>query len=377
MTEYRFARPDEENDVLDFINAVFSQAARPHDFARLIPKVYAHEGFYVHHALALEGSRIVAAVGMLPVKVRLGADHPPLQAGYIGSVSVHPRFRGQGHMQALMRMQIQEARRRGYDFLALGGQRQRYQYYGFEQGGMTGAFSVNRANARHALPEGKQFRFEEVAGKDHPALGLMKNWQERQNLSCLRDGERFLDTLRTYGGVPYAVFDGERQEWAGYIAALDKQITELVLKREADLAAVLGAWVREKGNAVLLVPGGLWGRWQAVQAFSESCEISDGEMVKILNWEKVLSAALCFQAESKALPDGEWTLAVQDAGEWTLRVRAGKAQVDPAEGKADACLEEKQAVRLLFSPLGALLPGNKPPCAWLPLPLEIPIADQF
>ena len=38
MAEYRFALPAEEADILDFINFVFSQAYRPHDFKRFCPR---------------------------------------------------------------------------------------------------------------------------------------------------------------------------------------------------------------------------------------------------------------------------------------------------------------------------------------------------
>ena len=82
MTEYRFARPEEEPEVLDFINAVFSQAARPHDFAKLIPKVYAHPGFAGLHAVAVEDGRIRGAIAMLPMTVHAGEN--TLKAGYIG-----------------------------------------------------------------------------------------------------------------------------------------------------------------------------------------------------------------------------------------------------------------------------------------------------
>ena len=66
MTEYRMARPGEEEDILDFINLVFSQAHEPHHFDRLIPKVYGHAGHAPLHAIALEDGHIRAAIGLLP-----------------------------------------------------------------------------------------------------------------------------------------------------------------------------------------------------------------------------------------------------------------------------------------------------------------------
>ena len=96
MTEYRFARPEEEPEVLDFINAVFSQAVRPHDFEKLIPKVYAHPGFAEMHAVAVEERRIRGAVAMLPMIVHGGESSlgvAPRGAQLQTSDALHPLAR--------------------------------------------------------------------------------------------------------------------------------------------------------------------------------------------------------------------------------------------------------------------------------------------
>ena len=232
MTEYRFARPEEEAEVLDFINAVFSQAARPHDFEKLIPKVYAHPGYAGMHAVAVEDGRIRGTVAMLPITVHAGESC--LKAGYIGSVSVHPRFRGKGYMKELMAMQISEAKRRGMDFMALGGQRQRYQYFGFSLYGGEISFSVTRANARHALPKDTLFSFAPATERHAEKMAALN---ERQTLYCQRP--RYWDAVRTYNGTPYVILEGDR--FAGYLIVLGDRITELRLERENDLPAVIAA----------------------------------------------------------------------------------------------------------------------------------------
>ena len=130
MAVYRFARPEEEEAILDLIDLVFSKTGSSIDFASLVPKVYGRAGFSAYHAVAEQAGRLVGTVAMLPVTVHMGDT--ALRGGYIGSVAVHSKYRGQGHMRALMDLLIAEAKSRGYDFLALGGQRQRYGYWGFE-----------------------------------------------------------------------------------------------------------------------------------------------------------------------------------------------------------------------------------------------------
>ena len=55
-TQYVKGTRDLRDDILDFGNYVFSQAHAPHDFRRLLPKVYgAHiEGMENIHFLALQ-----------------------------------------------------------------------------------------------------------------------------------------------------------------------------------------------------------------------------------------------------------------------------------------------------------------------------------
>ncbi len=365
MTEYRFARPDEEMEVLDLINSVFSQAARPHDFAQLIPKVYAHPGFAKLHAVAVEDGRIRGTVAMLPVAIHAGEE--TLKCGYIGSVSVHPRFRGKGYMKELMAMQIAEAKRQGFDFMSLGGQRQRYQYFGFVRYGDAVHFSLSQANARHALPKENTFTFAPAQECHAEAIAALHG---KQALYCERP--RLLDTLRTYGGVPYVLLNGE--EISGYLVTLDDQITELCLSRESDLPAVMAAWIREHKSCQVCCGGEMTQRIQGLAAFAETYSINASfSMIKVLNWESVLRAML----RLRPLPDGERVVQIENAGAFRLGVENGNAEALPCQSRPDCIWTETQAAETLFSPLQAQTVPDPVLRSWLPLTLDIPIADRF
>ena len=364
MTEYRFARPEEEAEILDFINAVFSQAARPHDFEQLIPKVYAHPGFSQYHALAVEDGRIRGTVAMLPLTVHAGEN--TLRGGYIGSVSVHPWFRGKGYMKRLMEMQIEDAGRRGYDFMSLGGQRQRYQYFGFARSGFACSFSIVPANARHALPKETPFTFVPA---DESHLEQMAALHKRQAFFCERP--RFLETLRTYGGVPYAIMNGPAL--SGYLRAFGNEITELCLASEHDLPAVAAAWLKERVSFEIRCGGEMTERIRGLAGFAEFYSVSPSAMLKILNWENTLRAVM----NIRPLPDGERTVQIEGAGAYRLRAEHGKAEVVPCASQPDHSWTEVQAVEALFSPVNALLADDPVLRSWLPFTLEIPVADQF
>ena len=377
MTEYRFARPEEEADVLDLINAVFSQAVCPHDFASLIPKVYARPGFSALHALALENGRPAATVAMLPETLRMGNPSRTLELGFIGSVSVHPRYRSHGHMKALMKMQIDEARRRGLDFLVLGGQRQRYGYFGFECCGEQWRFSFNRANARHALPADTSFVFREFSGPEDPAVGAAAALHAALPSSCVRPRELFYDTLRTYHAETKVIWNSHTDSFAGYLTMLENSVRELCLVREADLPAVIASWLKDRPEFVISCP--LWQRERvlALGAFAEGYDVEETFLVSVLNWERVLSAALAFRAEISPMPDGACILQVKDTGTWRLAVEGGSASVSPSAETPDLVLEEKEAIKALFTPFGLYACQNPLLRAWLPLPLSIPVPDHF
>ena len=372
MTDYRFARPGEDDEILDLINAVFSQKARPHDFARLIPKVYAHPGFFRLHAVAEVDGRIRGTVAMLPIEVQMGRDAVPLRGGYIGSVSVHPRFEKQGHMRALMAMQVEQARKMGLDFMALGGQRQRYEYFGFAKGGMGFLFSVNAANVRHALKDAVPVTIEPFPDDPEALYALFA----AQPCRCLRPRELFYDSLCTYGSTPWAIRD-QAGELAGYLVASGDDIVELTLRDEALLTGVCRAWLENRKSCTVHCPGWNVARAAALNAFAEGCQVSDFQLIRVLNWENTLGTALSFRCASTPLPEGRRVIRVENAGAWALEVRNGKTQVSPSEDEPDLCLTEKQAASLFFSPLALVTVRDPLLRCWLPLPLDIPVPDEF
>lgn len=378
MTEYRFARPGEEAEILDFIDLVFSQQRVPHDFAKLLPKVYAHPGFAPLHAVAVQEGRVRAAVAMLPVTLRY-RDGGLLQGGGIGSVSVHGKSRGEGHMKALMQMQIEEAQRRSYDFLVLGGQRQRYGYFGFENGGTALHFSLNEANLRHALrdADAEKVRLRPLTDPGDPALLGVAALQESQPCHCQRDPALLLDILRSYDSQPYAIEDGETGALKGYLVALGNDLTELTLTDESLCGPVLKRWGETHPSFSVRVWDGQEARASYLQSVAEEYTLTDSEMLRVLNWPRVLTAALRFKSACRALPDGRRVFSVGEGAPLCLQVAEGKPAVFFTENRPDVTLTEKAAVSFFFSPLAALMQDDPLLRSWLPLPLSLLTADQF
>ena len=102
----------------------------------------------MHRIAVDERGKIRALIAVLREELEVGGK--ALQAGFVGTVSVHPKARGEGHMKVLMGEWVKEMRET-CDLAVLGGQRQRYEYFGFTRGGSQYKYSVNRSNIRHAL----------------------------------------------------------------------------------------------------------------------------------------------------------------------------------------------------------------------------------
>ena len=381
MAVYRFARQEEEDEILDLINLVFSQTARPHDFSEMLPKVYAYPGFSRYHAVAEEGGRLIATIAMLPLNVHMGGR--ALAGGYLGSVSVHKRYRGQGHMKALMGMLIREATERRWDFLALGGQRQRYGYWGFESCGGVYRFSVRQANIRHTPGmAGDDFTFVPPTAPAH--WEAIARLHEKLPFRCERDSARLNDILHSYGGAPRMILDS-RGGIAGYLVRMGNEITELCLHDDGDALKAVKGQIGDERSITVRVPGYLPAQAQAFRAFAETAALEDAEKLLPLNWLSILDAGLGLRAQTQNtlsdgrifLPDGERTIQIEAAGTYRIRVENGVPQITEANGAPDLALSPRQAVETFFSPVRAALQPDPLLRAWLPLPWGLTPADTF
>lgn len=240
MATIYWAAPEEKQEIIDFIDLVFSKAHKPHDFATLLPKAYGVNGDATeHHVVVRENERIVAVQLCYPVRMRIG-DKAHTILG-IGSVSTHPNVRGKGYLRMMMEMADQRAKELGAAVAVLSGQRQRYQYYGFDHGGYQLLAKLEPVNVRHAM-------------RDVPVDGLMLAPMEQAHVPfalelmqrdacyCERTQENFIAVLRTWMNQPFVILrDGKM---IGYAALRPESkdycwIAELKLDDEADFPAVM------------------------------------------------------------------------------------------------------------------------------------------
>ena len=154
--EIQVGKSEEKDEIVDFANLVFSMASRPHDFETLIPKLYGRAvNRSDEHYLIRGEAGIEALVLSMEQTVDLGHVYPGLRfrRDGIGTVAVHHRARSKGLMRRLMARSIEAMQDAGVAYSFLGGQRQRYRYYGYEQAGTMMVFDLSVRNLEMTYPE--------------------------------------------------------------------------------------------------------------------------------------------------------------------------------------------------------------------------------
>ncbi len=136
-------RKEDFDDLMDMLLRSFRAVNPSHkEFDILYPDLYQRtdEKMSNHYVIRDKGN-IVSCIGLYPVKLNLCGKI--VELGGIGAVATVPEYRGKGLMQRLMdyvmQVQIEE---RGYAFSLLGGDRKRYQHWGFEIGNTKYSFRL-------------------------------------------------------------------------------------------------------------------------------------------------------------------------------------------------------------------------------------------
>ncbi len=374
-TIYTVGVPGEMPEIIDFINYVFSQAKRPHDFKTLLPKVYgdnAPEGQEQFHFLAKQEGKIVGCVACRPTVLRFG--DATLRCGYIGSVSVHKYHRGEGHMKKLMAMALEDAHAKGYDMLILGGQRQRYGYFGFEPAGTVLNFYFTKTNARHVFQQSRKNRLCIRPMTEEDASCANTLWQ-KQIVSSPRETRTFLNDLSSWEQTPVCFIAGE--EFAGYMAG-----SELILREESLLPEALEALMQQRSEYDLRLTAGLHEK-QRIAYLSRVCEsvhLGSKAMISVLNWPRVLAALLEFKHRYVCpVADGAFSLAIEGDGNFSVKVENGCAEiVKLAAVPQDAAeLSHNEAQRLFFGIADTVLDSKGIHRSCLGLPFTMSDQDGF
>lgn len=373
MVEYVIGTQKDKDEIVDFINYVFSQAHRPHDFKTLVPKSYADDAIDLGavHYVAKEDGKIKALVAMRIIDVNVCGKI--LKYGLIGNVSVHPYSRGSGYMKKLMQMAIDDAKVRGVQLMLLGGQRQRYGYFGFENAGSDISFVVSKANIRHCFSslDSSSISFKPMTDAD---VDEAKSLYEKSPVHTIRCREEFLNIMHTWNLECNVIL--KNGEFAGYIYG---EFAEIKLVDESDFPLVLKAVFEKEKLDKVTIKTSLYEKQRSdfLDSICEESSIVQVEMLNVLDWERVLDAFLNLKVKIVDLACGE---VFTDIGGdiYHICVMGETADVKKCDGILGCSkkMTHNEAQRLFFD-LKSYVYGDSMFKNWLPLPLVIDSPDGY
>ncbi|MBQ3814796.1 MAG: GNAT family N-acetyltransferase [Clostridia bacterium] len=368
--------PDMYDDLMDFMNYVFGFNGNEKDFKKLLPKLYKpeYDPCYSNYVVT-ENGKLKAAIGAFDSD--LSVDGEILKSRGIGNVAVHPYSRSKGYMKDCMRLALRDMIEDGVDFSILGGQRQRYQHFGFEHAGQQISVGVDRGNLRRAFENVPltPLEFRDVNADDADLLDRIHALHAAKPVHTVRLRASFYDIACSWRSSLTAILrDGD---FRGYFIG---GLGELTLADPEDTVDVVRNYVAQRGDVHLSFPVWETDLLARITRFGGGISFDHCEMFNILNYPHVIAALLRFKAKREELGDGELSLFIRGfAGDVSVRIAVKNNEVSVEEGASDCALAlgHLEAISFLcglWSPHRlALSPAVR---SWFPLPLFVDGADH-
>lgn len=373
--------PEDYHDIIDFGNYVFHI-----DFPKILPKLYDnHREISKFHYIVKESNRMKALVGSFPLELKVCEEK--LKVRGIGTVSVHPYSRNTGYMKRLMDMAMADIKAENYDFAVLGGQRQRYEYWGFTPCGITLNISFNSANLKHCginIENPYQFiEFDDSLLKD---LEMAVKLHDDQTIHAKREQENFIDISKSWGSrILFVYKDGE---FAGYISASNNfdKIMEIVLVSPDEIDKVIVSLMKYKelNNLDVVLSFHRSKEFMLLTKFCENYTIIHSSNFYIINYINVIKAFMKLKNSLQPLEEGSLIINIEEAGRYKIEVCRENVSVQETDTPYDITLSRFDANALLFSHSGFFssflnsnnIVTNRLVKAWFPLPLFFPVLDN-
>ena len=368
--------PEMYDDLMDFMNYVFGFDGDGKDFKKLLPKLYKPEYDPCHsNYVVTEDGKLKAAIGAFDSVLCVDGTYLPCRG--IGNVAVHPYSRSKGYMIDCMNLALRDMIADGVAISMLGGQRQRYQHFGYEHAGQEYSISVDRGNLRRSFKDVPfvDIEFRDIGADDADLIDRMAVLHDTRPMHTVRSREAFYDIARSWRASVTAILkDGE---FRGYFIS---DLQELSLLDPADLTDVVRQYVRQRGDVTMHFP--VWDTASVgeLMSFGGVPSLHTCYMFNILDYPRVIDALLRFKAAREELGDGELKLFIRGfAGDVKVRiaVKNNEVTVEETTGKCDFELGHLEAVSFLLGIFSARrVPLSPALRTWFPLPLHMDGADH-
>ena len=306
---------EDEKELLEMLDDVFfseDDEATKRTFLELLPKLYKDKynpGY--NNVIIKEDGEIKAAVGCYPLDVT--AAQRKLRCMGIGNVAVAKDSRRKGYMVELMNLALDIMKEEDFDYSLLGGQRQRYGYFGYEPTGAVYRFTINKGNIAHI--KGKDYKtpftVKELTENDAEEIDRIVELYRSQPYYMDRNRENCLDVLRSWRSIPYAAY--HNGEFKGYFS----------VEKFGGLQEIKAVNIEDTIDIILCamdIIGSESVTFGAPAFDADLCDymirygcgasISNVDMINIFNFGKFIEAFLAVKALRVNLPTGTFVIRI-------------------------------------------------------------------
>lgn len=189
--EPRLARADDFSEIVDLLGRVFSYG--PDGMPAHIPNWF-DESHPEYYAVIEQDGQIVSTIGCVPQT--FVADGDQVEWWGLGNVATDKDYRGNGHMSALLNFWLDRMGEHGVPLTELGGDRKRYNRYGWENAGREITYTVTERTFSGGDIDESAIRY--YAGSDAD-LNLVSDVHGAEQLRVERTHEGFHDLLDQHG----------------------------------------------------------------------------------------------------------------------------------------------------------------------------------
>lgn len=371
------------DELITFINRAFG-FRETDGFPGLLPGCYGDSEAQMQRQYAIrEAGQLAAIAGLFPIHWHVGAQI--LRVCGVGGVSVAAEYRNRGLMSQLLAHLADEATQQNCDLMYLGGQRQRYQRFGWEKAGCELQYYLTQSNVERTslLDQAKHIAVQSISAADCQKIELeLRAIHDKQLMYCDRPGG-MVAYLRHWHGCSRVARDNTGR-LVGYVVwePAQRKITELVAGSDdvamhlaADVVASEGdLWIALNPTAVTLQ--------HRLGEVAEQVQCGAANNWRIFNWPKVIHALLIAKQHVSPLPFGRVTLGVADVKvRLAIEVNAQGVTVEKVLGACDLVASSCEMTRLLFGPTSSCHVMQIPTRAqalqaWCPLPLYLSSPDR-
>ena len=381
MSELYFGRGNasQRDDYLDFINLVFGFNGNERDFMKLLPNLYKEEyDPCYNNFIATEDGKFRAAVGVYPRTFSVMGE--TLVSHGIGNVAVHPYHRSKGYMKKLMDMALDDMIAAGADFSDLGGQRQRYQYFGFDNAGCNRIFHFNRTNMRHCFKDAPapKVYIKQIFEND-PMLDDIYALYEQKIVHTCRPRERMYDIMN---GI-YVILNKSDDSFRGFCGG---GLSGLTLVSNDDYQDTIRAYLLDHDGVDVCLPPYETELISLSHPICDSCRIQSAVKIAVFRFRRMISAYLKLKAATEGLVDGvrQYTVnGVRGEGgtyhDESFRITVENGQVtlsDIDESASITALPYMEALGFFFDIASPKRCCDPVASQWFPLPINIDGCDH-